>query len=155
MSKESKKTKKVIKIKRIEEATETDSGEKISRVPFGEVFVGSDTLRLHNDHYVDKLYEAAADVIKGFKAKENVLADVIVLTTTLMEGVKVYPGVTGPEKKVIVLRVVRKVLSEIEMDKSTSSALLVLVDMVLPAAIDVIFAAASGKFSFKKGCGCM
>lgn len=126
-----------------------ESSEGPRRIPFAENFDGSDALRLHNEHYVDRLYDSVKDVIVEFKKSENVMGEITSLVTTLMEGVRVYPGITGKEKKIIVLKVIRRVLGEIEMPAETHIAVQAMVNLLLPNVIDFIVAAANGDFKFK------
>ena len=126
-----------------------ESSEGPRRIPFAENFDGSAMLRLHNEHYVDRLYDSVKDVIAEFKKSENVMGEITSLVVTLMEGVRVYPGVTGKEKKIIVLKVVRRVLGDIEMHPETHIAVQALVNMILPNVIDFIVSAANGEFKFK------
>lgn len=179
MSEKLKRVRKVRKVKKIttketlpmeNDLSSESESLPIIRAPLSENFPGSDRLRPHNEHYVDKLYDAAKDLIVDFKNGDNVLEEITSLIEKLMEGVKIYPGLTGGEKKIIVLKVARRVLSDLELDNDTHIAVTAVVNYVAPMVIDLVIMAADGKLDLGRrwrgvkkvwngmisccGCGC-
>jgi len=62
-----------------------------------------------------------------------------------MEGVKEFSGLQGIEKKIIVLKVIRKIITSLPLPADTTIAIASIVTFVLPKLIDVIIAAADGE----------
>ena len=111
----------------------------------GHDFKDSDMLRPRNEHYVDKLFDAVANLIDELKEGENIIDELVDLTKLLMQGVKEFSGLQGVEKKIIVLKVIRKIVTSLPLPQETTIAIASVVTFVLPKLIDVIIAAADGE----------
>lgn len=118
--------------------------------PIGESFDGDDVLRPHNAHFVDKLYDNVSELIDDFKVGDSILGEITELVEHLMEGVKLYPDLRGREKKVIVLKVARRILSEFELDDNTHIAVVAVINYVIPSVIDMIVAAVDGELDLNR-----
>jgi len=124
------------------EAVESD----LKLIPMSSEFDGSDKLRPHNMAAVDRLLDDCKEIIGGIKRGDNVIVEVVTVVPTLMEMVRSYPGLRGLEKKIVVLKVIRQILSEVEMTRETHSAVDMAVTFLVPCLIDMIVAAADGKY---------
>lgn len=120
--------------------------EPLKRIPMSDEFDGSDRLRPHNMAAVDYLLAQSKDLIDSLQKGENIVMELINIVPALMEAVKSYPGLKGIEKKIVVLKVIRSILSEIEMAEETHMAVELAVNVFIPGAIDMIVAAADGKY---------
>lgn len=94
------------------------------------------------NHLTDLVYDA---VRNGFGPQTVTPASVLVLMTLAMRAVERMGTSTGPEKKAIVLHVVRRLLEEIPEQQSDRAMIIAAAEVMLPAAIDTVIAAARGK----------
>lgn len=103
-----------------------------------------ENLRPHNEVYIERLYDTGKKLIADIAAGDSIIEELTDLGAKLMEGVAIYPGLTGTEKKIIVLKVIRMLCSEIPMTLATSNIVTAVVTFVVPHMIDVIISAADG-----------
>lgn len=108
-------------------------------------YPADDVVRPHNEHIVDEVYEAAKDLVVELKDGENVLDELADLSAKVMQLVAAYPSLNGSEKKMIVLQVVQRLVSELKLDDNVSAVTKTVINQVLPRVIDLIIAAADGK----------
>ena len=113
-------------------------------------FPGDEILRPHNEVFIDKLYESSKNLIVDLINGDNIIESVADLSAKLMQGAATYQGITGPEKKVIVLKVMRRIFSEIPTTEATNQLLGLILTNVVPRVIDVIIAAADGKIDLRR-----
>jgi len=77
-------------------------------------------------------------------------ANLIVIATELMQIVEKYKGLTGPQKKMLVINVIKKVVnSQIDSDE-TKNTLNTIIDLTLPVVIDNLISAMNGEIKFNK-----
>jgi hypothetical protein len=76
--------------------------------------------------------------------------NIIVIATELIQIVEKYKGLTGPQKKMLVINVIKKVVNhQIESDE-TRKTLNIIIDLTLPIVIDNIISAMNGEIKFNK-----
>jgi len=76
--------------------------------------------------------------------------EIILLGTLAMQLVDKYQDLTGPEKKLIVIEIVKKIIRDQVTDLNTEQILILVVDTVLPTVIDKIVDASRGKLDLNK-----
>jgi len=89
-------------------------------------------LILPNTKYVDGLYKTLTKSDSPL-TKENITTIVI----NLMQLVEKYPDLTGEQKKLLVIHVIKKFIKDIT-DKEEEEVLLTFVDIFLPTLIDTL-----------------
>jgi len=112
------------------------------------------------DDLIQKIYLDVKQVFfvnyKGVDA-----SNIALLTVHVMQAVEVVPGLTGDEKKAIVLKVIEMIVADSPLSDSTKQLLDLFIENTLPIVIDLIVNAASGSFNintvgawFKRHCCC-
>jgi len=81
------------------------------------------------------------------KGQEMKPADVLKVTSSLMELVANFKGLTGEQKKQLVEDAVKSYVAQFEGEED--SALATIFAQVLPTAIDLLVDAAKGKYKYK------
>ncbi len=76
--------------------------------------------------------------------------NIIVIATELMQIVEKYKGLTGPQKKMLVINVIKKVVNSQVDSEETRNALNTIIDFTLPAVIDNLVSAINGEIKFNK-----
>ena len=111
-----------------------------------------------NQEYVKSIFNDTKTLFQGetFNA-----GTVITLAVRAMELVEKIPRLTGAEKKVIVIEVVKLMVDETDLSEEDNAKIDVIIDTTLPIAIDLIVAASRGmlninglKDKLKKLCCC-
>ena len=111
------------------------------------------TIKYNNDAVFKQVYDEVKGAIvnKQFNASNFLSALPIV-----MAAIRRATTVPGPKKKELCMALMRRLASELPITDPTEKASLeLLLEMTLPAAIDLVYDAASGKFDFgkmKAGC---
>jgi hypothetical protein len=76
--------------------------------------------------------------------------NVIVIATELMQIVEKYKGLTGLQKKMLILNVIKKIVNtQIDSDE-TRQVLITIIDFTLPIVIDNLVSAINGNVKFNK-----
>jgi hypothetical protein len=96
---------------------------------------------------VDALYGQVKDriILKDVKP-----SNVMIMLTYGMTAVEKQKGLTGPEKKEVVVHLVRRLVGEIPGDDEDKVALQAAVELLLPPLIDTLVAASRGKLDLNK-----
>lgn len=89
----------------------------------------------------DIVYDKVKEMITH---KQVTIANVIGIVTLAMQMVQQFAGVSGTDKKKIVISVVHRLLNEIPMDEADKFAIQVLVDVTLDKTIDFVVGIANG-----------
>ncbi len=76
--------------------------------------------------------------------------NIIVIATELMQIVEKYKELTGPQKKMLVINVIKKVVNSQVDSEETRNALNTIIDFTLPAVIDNLVSAINGEIKFNK-----
>jgi len=76
--------------------------------------------------------------------------NIIVIATELMQIVEKYTGLTGPQKKMLVINVIKKVVNSQIDSQETRNALNTIIDFTLPTVIDNLVDAINGNIKFNK-----
>ena len=99
------------------------------------------------DTALDTIYN---QIKQSIVAEQLNQASIILIATNAMVLVERVPGLTGLERKELVLQVLRKLIGDLVTDPAAAAALLLVVNNVLPTAIDQIVAATNGKLDINK-----
>ena len=92
---------------------------------------------------IDKVYVNA----KAILADQELNADnMIKLAISLMEFVEKLKGLSGSEKKAVVITVVKRLVDDTDLSPEVNAQLDMIIDAVLPGIIDTIVAASRGKY---------
>ena len=96
---------------------------------------------------VDALYDQIKDriVLKDVKP-----SNVMIMLTCVMTAVEKQKKLSGPEKKEVVVHLVRRLVGEIPGDDEDKQALQAAVELLLPPLIDTLVAASRGKLDLNK-----
>lgn len=70
--------------------------------------------------------------------------NIVMIAARSMEVVEKVSGLTGPEKKAIVLRAIRLFVEDAVVDEDAERAILLLLDTALPSMIDMLVSAYRG-----------
>ena len=97
-----------------------------------------------DEEFIRKVYEDAKLALNGQPLDSSTLLS---LSITIMEIVEKLPNLTGPEKKRVVIEVVKLMVDETELSEEDNAKVDVIIETVLPIAIDLIVAASRGSFS--------
>ncbi len=95
------------------------------------------------DEDVQRIYDA---VKKIFVEKTITTSNVVVLAVQAMQIVEKIPDLTGGDKKNIVIKVVKLIVNEFELDDDSRATINLVIDTTLPVAIDMIVGASKGAF---------
>lgn len=90
------------------------------------------------------------EVKKSIVNKQFTAANFVVLVTLVMQIVEKFPTLSGSDKKVIAVQVIKRLIMEIPMPEGDKAAIELIVETTLSKTIDFIIAAASGEFDFGK-----
>jgi hypothetical protein len=96
---------------------------------------------------VDQVYD---DVRKSIVNKTFSATNFIVLVTIVMQVVEKLAELSGPEKKEIAIRVIKRLIMEIPMPENEKEAIAIIVETTLSKSIDYIIMAANGELDFGK-----
>jgi len=110
------------------------------------------------DQYVQQIYD---NIKAAYEANQIDGGSVVNITINTMELVEVLPNLSGPDKKALVIRVVKMLIDNSELDPTLKGSLDMIVQLTLPTIIDAIVAATKNGFdlnTFKtrlaKWCSC-
>ncbi len=76
--------------------------------------------------------------------------NIVVFATELMQIVEKYNGLTGPQKKMLVINVIKKLVNNQADSEETRVALNTIIDFTLPSVIDNLVDAINGNIKFNK-----
>lgn len=90
------------------------------------------------------------DHVKAIFSKKIKPANVLLLVTYTMQTVERIGGLSGPQKKELVMECLQTLVEEIPFDAEDRAAIQVAVSTLAPAIIDTLVAAAKGQYDFGK-----
>ena len=96
---------------------------------------------------VDQVYDNIKTMIVN---KQFNVSSFVMLITMVMQALEQLPQLTGPEKKDVAIKVIKKLILEIPIPGIDSEAAGVIIDTSLNTTIDFIISAANGEFDFGK-----
>ena len=76
--------------------------------------------------------------------------NIIVIATELMQIVEKYKGLTGSQKKMLIVNVIKKIVNNQTDSDETRIALNTIIDLTLPVVIDNLVSAMNGEIKFNK-----
>ena len=76
-------------------------------------------------------------------------SNIMMLVSTLMETVGKYKNLSGPDKKRIVILVLKHAIDSSSEDENTKELLNLTIENIVPPAIDIMVDIANGKYEFK------
>ena len=106
-----------------------------------------------NRAMIDELMDVVSAILEGKKISPNNVLPIITQTMTLAANLQI----SGPSKKDLVLYVIKKYVADSWEDHDAQDEILMVIDTVAPAAIDLLISASKSKFAFKikkKFCCC-
>ena len=122
--------------------------ETLHNVPLAEEpskHVPKQELSRQSQHCVDEIYNGIRDAIADLQDGESFLDEIMDISSDLMVMVRKYPQLKGWEKKLIILRVLKRAAQDIDFDDDkVNAAFEWAVNHIIPRAIDVIIMAADG-----------
>lgn len=89
-------------------------------------------------------------VKKAVKNKKITSANVIILVTLCMQIVAKIPDLAGGQKRDLVIKLITKLVLELEMEEDERAAIQILLQTSLPFTIDALIAASKQQYDFKK-----
>ncbi len=102
------------------------------------------------DAQADAIFNAVRSAIK---ARRVTVASAAVIITAAMTAAEKLGGLTGPEKKALVLDAAGRVVDELPMGAEDKSALKAAVALLGPSVVDAIVAAQKGQLGLgRSGC---
>jgi len=103
-----------------------------------------------SENVFDNVYDQSKDILAG---KELNGENIPLLIANVMRVVeKLMFHTSGPEKKEIAIRVIKKLVNQID-DPSTRELVGGICDALLPSAIDIFISIAKGQYGFGKSGG--
>lgn len=96
---------------------------------------------------VDGIYE---NVLGMVEAKDVKAANIISIAALTMKLVEQVPGLTGQQKKDIVIEVIKKLIDETPLSDEEVAAVNLVVDVTLPIVIDTIVSASRGELNLNE-----
>lgn len=89
-------------------------------------------------------------LIKNFTKDDGLNAsNIMMLVSTLMETIGKYKNLSGPDKKRIVILVLKHAIDVSNEDVNTKEILNLAMENIVPHAIDIMVDIANGKYEFK------
>lgn len=95
--------------------------------------------------FVNKLYETLIRIIGD---KELTTANAVLIATNLMQIVEKYPNISGPQKKELVIYVLKRFVVD-HLYGENEQALLLFIDVFLPSVIDTIISVDKKELAIK------
>lgn len=147
----SEKVRKVRKVRKAQRESLSIPADAMIPRAVNAIIPNEDALRPHNEVFVDRLYNDSKALIKDIaNGASNIVEEITDLGASLMQGVAIYPGLTGMEKKIIVLKVLRMLVSEIPMTAATNNIVGAVITFVVPHMIDLVVSAADGSLDLNR-----
>ena len=88
--------------------------------------------------------------VKSVHTENITPINVVSIASELMQLVEKYKGLTGPQKKMLVISVIKKVVNSQVDSLETQSVLYTIIDFTLPIVIDNLVSAINGEIKFNK-----
>ena len=88
--------------------------------------------------------------IKAIHSEKVTAVNVIIIATELMMVVEKYKNLTGKQKKMLVVNVIKKLVNSQDYTTEERNALYMIIDFTLPVVIDNLVSAVNGQFTFNK-----
>jgi hypothetical protein len=88
--------------------------------------------------------------MKSVHHEKITAVNIVVIATELMQIVEKYKGLNGPQKKMLVINVIKKIVNSQIDSQETRSALITIIDFTLPIVIDNLVSAINGNIKFDK-----
>jgi hypothetical protein len=95
--------------------------------------------------HVNKLYETLTYIIDK---NELSTTNTVLISTNLMQIVEKYPGITGPQKKDLVIHVLKRFVID-HLNGENKQAMLLFIDAFLPSVIDTIISVDKKELAIK------
>jgi hypothetical protein len=76
--------------------------------------------------------------------------NIVIIATELMQIVEKYKELTGPQKKMLIINVIKKIVNNQIDSQETRTALNTIIDFTLPIVIDNLVSAINGEIKFNK-----
>lgn len=83
--------------------------------------------------------------------KENITpSNIVILATELIQLVEKYQNLTGNQKKMLVINIIKKYVNEQNGSEDDKKALNLIIDLTLPNIIDNLIKAINGEINFNR-----
>lgn len=96
--------------------------------------------------YVIKFMEELGNFLNGRQINP---ANIVAIVTHMMITAGSYTNISGPQKKELVIYVVKHYIREADMDDDLKFQLLVMFDVMIPSLIDTLISASKSEFVFR------
>ncbi len=88
--------------------------------------------------------------IKSIHTENIDVTNIISIVTELIQLVEKYKNLTGPQKKMLVINVIRKLVNNQDISEHDKNTINIIIENTLPIVIDNLISAINGKLSFNK-----
>ena len=95
---------------------------------------------------VEHLYNYA----KSVHTSKITPSNIIIITTEIIQTVEKYNNLTGVQKKMVVINVIKKLVNTQFDTDEDKKAMNIIIDLTLPSIIDNLISAINGDFKFNK-----
>ncbi len=95
---------------------------------------------------VEHLY----NYIKSTHTETIDVTNIISIVTELIQLVEKYKSLTGPQKKMLVISVIRKLVNSQDISQNDKNTINIVIENTVPVVIDSLISAINGKLSFNK-----
>lgn len=114
-----------------------------------EIDTKLETIELCENVLIDGV-ESLYKHVKSIHNEKITALNIVYIATELMQLVQKYKDLTGAQKKLMVINVIKKLVNSQVDCPEDKMALLVIVDLTLPVVIDNLIRAMKGNFKFDK-----
>ena len=97
---------------------------------------------------LDKMEQLYTYVKSTLGSQKITATSIIVIANSLMQIIEKYEGLTGNQKKMLVIDTIKRVINETMDDEIERMNLIVIADMTLPTVIDTLVSAINGDLKF-------
>jgi len=106
---------------------------------------------MSEDNFFEKCFQEVFEQAQEVVDKRGLsMRNIVFVVTHLMQVVEKMDGLTGPDKKELIINVVEKLLETTDLDDHLKDSLKDFVDTTLPSTIEVIVSASKNQLDLNK-----
>jgi hypothetical protein len=139
-----------IKLEEIKEPTPIKQEKETDDIDIIEPVKTVNKIELKPENVLIDGVEHLYSYMKNVHHEKITAVNIVIVTTELMQIVEKYKGLTGPQKKMLVINVIKKVVNSQVDSSETRSTLNTVIDFTLPVVIDNLIDAINGNMKFDK-----
>lgn len=103
---------------------------------------------LQDENIIVNIVESLYNHLKTIYSNKITATNIVTITSEIIQITEKYKGLTGMQKKLIVINVIKKIVNSQIGDKEELGAINLIIDFTLPAIIDNLISAINGEFAF-------